>query len=54
MRSLRAPTYWAIRVDPAIDRPPPMANIRNIAGKLTDTAATAAPPRRPTQNASIN
>src|SRR6185437_14793221 len=42
MRWLRAPTYWAIRVEPAIDRPPPIAKVRNIAGKLTDTAASAA------------
>ena len=53
MRSLRAPTYCAIRVEPAIDRPAPTANIRNITGKLSDTAATAAPPSRPTQKASM-
>ncbi len=49
-----APTYCAIRVEPAIDRPAPTANIRNITGKESETAATAAPPSRPTQKASIS
>jgi hypothetical protein len=31
-----------------------MAMVRNITGVDTETAATAAPPSRPTQNASIS
>ncbi len=50
---LPAPTNCAIRVEPAIDNPAPIANIRNITGKDSDTAATAAPPSLPTQKASI-
>ena len=51
--SLRAPTYCAMSVEPASDRPEPMAKVRNRTGKLIDTAATAAPPSRPTQKASM-
>jgi hypothetical protein len=48
-----APTNCAIKVEPAIDRPAPRANIRNMTGNDSDTAATAAPPNRPTQKASM-
>ncbi len=46
--------YWADSVAPAMARPAPSAITRKVTGKLTDTAATAAAPRRPTQNASVN
>ena len=52
--SLRAQTYCAIKVEPDTAKPAPSAIIKNVIGKLTDTAATAVPPRRPTQNASVN
>ena len=39
---------------PAIASPAPSAITRNPTGKLTDTAATATAPSRPTQNASVN
>jgi len=48
-----APRYCAVSVEPAIARPMPSAIIRNITGKLMETAATAAPPSRPTQKASM-
>ena len=50
----RAPKYCAISVEPAIARPAPSPMVRNMTGVDTDTAATAAPPSRPTQNASIS
>ncbi len=53
MAWLRAPAYCAVSVAPATARPPPSAIIRKVTGKLTDTAATAAAPRRPTQKASV-
>jgi hypothetical protein len=37
-----------------MQKPAPSAITRNETGKLTDTAATAAAPKRPTQNASVN
>ena len=53
IESFPAPRYCAVRVDPAIARPMPNAIIRNMTGKLMETAATAAPPSRPTQKASM-
>ena len=49
-----APKYCAMSVDPAIARPAPNAMVRNITGVESDTAATAAPPMRPTQKASMS
>jgi hypothetical protein len=46
----RAPAYCAIRIEPAMDSPPPNDISRNSTGKLTETAATAFAPSRPTQN----
>jgi hypothetical protein len=48
-----APMYWAVSVAPAIANPGPSAITRNVTGKLTETAATADAPSRPTQNASV-
>ena len=49
-----APIYCAVSVAPAIASPAPSAITRNVTGKLTETAATAAAPSRPTQNASVS
>ncbi|GEM_PF-3235940 len=49
-----APTYWAAMVAPAIARPEPSAITRKVTGKLTEIAATADAPRRPTQKASVS
>jgi len=41
-------------VEPATAKPAPRAIMRNVIGKLTETAATAAPQSLPTQKASVN
>ena len=52
-RSSPRPLYWAISTVPAIGNPPPMAIIRNVSGKQSETAATASALSRPTQNVSV-
>ena len=49
-----APIYCAISVAPAMASPAPSAMTRKVTGKLIATAATAAAPSRPPQNASVN
>src|SRR3989338_10723664 len=50
--SLR-PLYWDTSMVPATDTPMPSVIMRNMGGKLSETAATAAAQSLPTQNMSM-